>query len=178
MTFETGDIVLIKVNNFSTWYRRLLGKLIQFFEGVYHHHAGTIADGLIYEADTRVIRRDPGSRLAGDEIIVFRLKEPLEEREKYLYEKLAQQTLNRKYDYWGTLLHHLIYILTFRRLWIGKTGESAMMRPYCTELSVHMIHKIRGYFAQPWKTGPKALLQQAPMYYDVVFQGLYQPGKQ
>lgn len=175
MTFQTGDIILIKVNTFTSWYRWLLAKLIQFFDGVYYHHAGTIADGLIYEADTRVIRRHPASRLAGDEIIVFRLKKPLEPVERELYEHLAAQTIGKRYDYWGALLHQLVYILTFRRIWIGKTRGAALKYPYCTELAVHMINRIRGYFAQPWKTGPSGLLQQAPLYYDVVFEGEYKP---
>lgn len=178
MTFETGDIILIKVNNFTTWYRWLLAKLIQFFDGVYYHHAGTIADGLLYEADTRVIRRLPGSRLAGDEIIVFRLRKPLTDAERYLYEHLAQQSLGKRYDYWGALFHQLVYILTFRRIWIGKSRRSHFKHPYCTELSVYMINQIRGYFPQPWKTGPSALLQQAPLYYDVVFEGYYHPSSE
>lgn len=173
MTFETGDIILIKVNNFTTWYRWLLGKLIQFFDGVYYHHAAAIADGLLYEADTEVIRQDPNFRLAGDEIIVFRLKQPLSDSERYIYESLAKQCVGRRYDYWGALFHQLVYILTFRRIWIGKTRRAAVRHPYCTELAVHMIHHIRGYFSQPWKTGPSALLKQAPMYYDVVYQGVY-----
>lgn len=175
MTFETGDIILIKVNNFTTWYRWLLAKLIQFFDGVYYHHAGTIADGLLYEADTRVIRRDPASRLAGDEIIVFRLKQPLADSERYLYEHLAQQSMGKRYDYSGVFLHQLVYVLTFRRIWIGKTRRSHFKYPYCTELSVHMINQIRGYFAQPWKIGPNTLIQQATMYYDVVFEGYFHP---
>lgn len=173
MKFETGDIVLVKVNDFSTWYRWLLAKFIQFFDGVYYHHAGTIVNGLLYEADKKVIKRIP-RHLVGDEIIVFRLKVPLSDPEKIYYEKLAEDTLGRSYDYWGTMFHQLIYILTLRRIWIGKTKKSARKKPYCTELAVHMINQIRGYFPQPWKTGPSALISEAPRYYNVVFEGKYE----
>lgn len=173
MTFETGDIILVKVNKFSTWYRWLLAKLIQVFDGVYYHHAGTIVSGLLLEADTRVIRSSPAARLSGDEIIVFRLKRPLDGDERYLFERLAEEALERKYDYWGTLFHQLLYILSLRRVWIGKTGPSARRKQYCTELVVDMIHRVRGYFPRPWLTSPRALIEQAPRYYDVVYEGLF-----
>jgi hypothetical protein len=173
MILETGDIILVKVNKFSTWYRWLLAKLIQFFEGVYYHHACAIVGGLIYEADTRVVRRSP-VHLNGQHVVVLRLKKPLSDRERNMYKFLANQCLDREYDYWGVLLHQLIYILTFRRIWIGKTHSSANSKPYCTEFSVHMIHRLRGYFPTPWKTGPTVLLQLAPLYYEVVFEGTFE----
>lgn len=172
MTFQTGDIILIKVNHFSAWYRFALGKAIQFVEGFYHH-GGHIARGKIYEADTKVIRSNPEERLAGDNIIVLRLRKPLTEWERTLYEQISDEALGRKYDFWGTLFHQLIYVLTFRKIWIGKTGKAARKRPYCTELAVEAIHQIRGYFQQPWKLGPSGLLKLAPLYYDVVFEGVY-----
>lgn len=177
MTFQTADIILVKVNRFSTWYRKLLGKLIQFFDGVYYHHGGTIAGMYFYQADTRVVRDRPEVSLMNDEIIVLRLRTPLTARETYLYEKMTSEALGRKYDYLGTLFHQLIYILTFRRIWIGKTGPAASRRPYCTEFAVEPIHRLRGYFPQPWKLGPSGLLKVAPLYYDVVFEGVYQPLK-
>lgn len=178
MTFETGDIILVKVNHFSTWYRRLLAKLIQFFDGVYYHHAGTIADGMLYEAETKVTRSDPRKRLAGDHVMVLRLRQPLTGVEQAVYTYLADESVGRPYDYTGTMLHQLIYIFTFRRLWIGKSGKSARKKPYCTELAVEMIHQIRGYFPQPWKLGPSGLLKLAPLYYDVVFEGVYYPDEE
>lgn len=171
MTFETGDIILVKVNRFSTWYRKLLGKLIQFFDGVYYHHAGAIAYGMLYEADTRVITSNPYQRLKGDNILVLRLRQALDASEKEKYKNILKEAENRKYDYWGVLFHQLIYVLTFRRIWIGKKGTSAKRRPYCTELAVEAIHQLRGYFPQPWKLGPSGLLKLAPLYYDVVYEG-------
>lgn len=170
MRLETGDIVLVKVNQYRTWYRRLLGKLIQFVDGVYYHHAGAIVNDKFYEADSKVVASEL-DHLVGDEIIVFRLKKPLTLPEQAMYEYLADQAIGRTYDYWGALLHQLLYILCLRRIWIGRTGRPAQGHTYCTELAVLMIHEIRGYFSEPWKTSPSKLLQQAPYYYDVVFQG-------
>lgn len=175
MNFQTADIVMIKVNDFTAWYRRVLAKLIQFFDGVYYHHGGHVSNGRLYEADIRVIQSDPDERLAGDNIIVLRLRKPLTETERYLYEQISREAVGRKYDFWGTLFHQLVYILTFRRIWIGKTGHAAQKKPYCTELAVEAIHEIRGYFPQPWKLGPSGLLKTAALYYDVVFEGTYHP---
>lgn len=134
---------------------------------------GRSSAGLFYEADTRVIRRSL-QHLNGQHIIVFRLRKPLSDRERNIYKSLANQCLGRKYDYWGVFLHQLIHILTLRRLWLGKTHSSAFRRPYCTEFSIHMIHRIRGYFATPWKTGPRELLRLAPLYYEVAYEGVYE----
>src|SRR5690606_16601939 len=109
-----------------------------------------------------------------DEILVLRLRMPLSDPERSAYAYFAEQCLGRHYDYFGTMLHQLIYILTLRRVWIGKNGRQAMKKAYCTELAVHPIHRLRGYFPQPWKTGPSGLIEKAPMYYDVIFEGLFE----
>lgn len=171
MQFETGDIILIKVNHFSKWYRWLLAKLIQLIDGVYYHHAGTIAGGKLYEADTKVIANEPYSRLKGDEVIVFRLRKPLTAGEKYVFDKRMKESVGKPYDYFAVFIHQLIYILTLRRVWLGRTRKKARQRPYCTELVTEAIHHIRGYFPEPWKIGPSGLIKQAALYYDVVYEG-------
>lgn len=174
MTFETGDIILIKVNHFSKWHRWLLAKLIQLVDGVYYHHACTVSNGVVYEADTKVIAslvKEFERHYAGDEVLVLRLRKPLTEGEKYVFEQRMKESVGKPYDYFAVFIHQLIYILTFRRVWLGRTRKKARQKPYCTELVTEAIHHIRGYFPEPWKIGPSVLIKQAALYYDVVYEG-------
>lgn len=170
MKLQNGDIVMVKVNNFSTWYRWLFANLIRFVDGVYYHHAQIYFDGKLFEANDRVVAQ-PLDYNYGDETLIFRLKTPLSETESSRVKLLLSSSLNRKYDYWGAMLHQLIYIVLFRRVWLGRRGNIADRKPYCTELVTSIMHQVRGYFPEHYKTGPSKLLQQAPLYYEVVQEG-------
>lgn len=170
INFQDGDIVLEKVNKFGAWYRWVLAKGIQFFDGIYYHHALTYSGGYLYEAAERVIVSDL-DRLKGSEILVLRLKTPFTEKEKLEFEKELFKSLGKKYDYTGTLFFQLLYILTFRRIWLGRTGKKARRRYYCTELVADVINKVRGYFPEPWKTSPSVIMKLSPFYYDVIYEG-------
>lgn len=172
MILQDGDIILEKVNDFGAWYRWVLAKGIQVADGVYYHHALTYSDGLLYEANTEVEVSNV-ERLKGSEVLILRLKTPFSEEEKSKYNLELYKSIGKKYDYTGTLLFQLLYILTFRRIWLGRTGKKARRRYYCTELVADAINKVRGYFPQPWKVGPSTILKLGPLYYDVVFEGEY-----
>lgn len=165
--YQDGDILLLHVNKFSTWYRKLFATLICFCDGVYYHHAQIYFNGLIYEADTEV-RSKTILFNKGDEVMVIRPTIPLTIDEINHLGYLLKLEYGRKYDYMGALLHQLIYILTFRRIWIGKTGKSADRKPYCTELVAGIYRELRGYFPKPYLTSPFVLQQQAPNYFKVV----------
>lgn len=171
--FEDGDIILEKVNSFGAWYRWVLAKGIQFFDGIYYHHALTFSGGYLYEAKERVVVSEI-ERLKGSEILVLRLQDPLTTKEKVEFEKELFKALGKKYDYTGTLFFQLIYILTFRRIWLGRTGDKARKRYYCTELVADVINKVRGYFPTPWKTSPSEMIKLAPLYYDIEFEGKFE----
>lgn len=170
--FQDGDIVLVKVNNFKAWYRYVFAHLIRFFDGVYYHHAQIYFGGWLWEANNTVVAQGLDYN-NGDEVIILRLKKPLN---RFEYEKLHDALLKmngKRYDYWGAMLHQLIYILTFRRIWIGKRGTRADSNPYCTEFVTSLMHQLRGYFPEHYKIGPAKLLQNAPLYYEVVKEGVY-----
>lgn len=171
MIFQDGDIVLEKVNDFGAWYRWVLAKGIQFFDGVYYHHALTVWNDRFYEATKEISSSNTFNRLKGSEVLVLRLKEPLTDKEKQLFKDEIIKSIGKKYDYTGTLFFQLLYILTFRKIWLGRTGNKAERRFYCTEFVADVINEVRGYFPQPWKLGPSGLLKLAPLYYDVVFEG-------
>lgn len=172
MQFQDGDIILEKVNDFGSWYRWILAKGIQFMDGVYYHHALTFYYEYLYEAQERVVAKNAyGDRLKGSEILVLRLKTPLNERERLEFQKELFLALNKKYDYTGTLLFQFLYILFFRRVWFGRTNKKSRRRYYCTELVADVINGVRGYFPTPWKTSPSEIMKIAPLYYDVVFEG-------
>lgn len=168
--FKEGDIILEKVNKFGAWYRWILAKGIQFFDGIYYHHALTFSNDYLYEA-AETVRVSELDRLKGSEILVLRLKVPLKDNEKLLFEKELFKSLHKKYDYTSTLFFQLLYILTFKRVWLGRTNKKARRRYYCTELVADVINKVRGYFPTPWKTSPSEILKLAPLYYDVVYEG-------
>src|SRR5690348_15378629 len=173
ITFQDGDIVLEKVNSFGYWYRWVLAKAIQFFDGVYYHHALTVLNDRFYEAGEKVISSNIYSRLKGSEILVLRLKEPLNDKEKVQFKQSIVEAIGRKYDYTGTLFFQLLYILSFRRIWLGRKGRKAERRYYCTEFVADVINETRGYFPEPWKLGPSAIIKLAPLYYNVVYEGKY-----
>lgn len=170
--FKDGDLILVKVNSFTTWYKRVFASMIRFFDGVYYHHAQMYFEGQLWEAN-ETVERMPLSRNYGDEILVLRLKEELSYKEKNKVKLLLQYNLGRKYDYFGAMFHQLVYILFFRRVWIGRKGRRADHKPYCTELVTSIMHQIRGYFPEHYKIAPSKLIQLSPLYYDVVFEGVY-----
>src|SRR5690606_19273196 len=114
---------------------------------------------------------EPLVRLRNSEILVLRLKKPFTDNEKYHFSVKLFKSLGKKYDYTGTLLFQLLYILTFKRIWLGRTGKKAERRYYCTELVADAINKVRGYFPTPWKVSPSEIIKLGPLYYDVVFEG-------
>jgi len=171
MTLQEGDIVLVKVNNFTTWYRWLFAHLIRFVDGVYYHHAQISFGGMLWQANTEVECIEPDYN-KGDEVIVLRLKKPLTEKESNRFNKILEEMNGRTYDYWGAIFHQFVYILLFRRVWIGRRGNLADRKAYCTEFVTSIMYRLRGNFPEHYKTGPSKLLQQAPLYYDVVFEGL------
>lgn len=172
MILQDGDIILEKVNDFGAWYRWVLAKGIQLVDGVYYHHALTYSGGLLYEAN-ETVEIGAKDRLVGSEVLILRLKTPFSVEEEIKFNKELFKSWGKKYDYTGTLLFQLLYILTFRRIWLGRTGKKARRRYYCTELVADAINKVRGYFPQPWKVGPSTILKLGPLYYDVVFEGEY-----
>lgn len=165
--YQDGDILLLHVNHFSTWYRKLFAKMICFFDGVYYHHAQIYYNGLIYEADTTVKAKTTKFN-EGDEVMILRPITPLTENEKRQLESLLDAELGRKYDYWGAIFHQFVYIITFRKIWIGKVGNSANKKPYCTELVAGIYRMLRGYFPQPYLTSPYVLQKQVPNYFKVI----------
>ena len=172
MTLQDGDIILVKVNSFSTWYRQAFAKLIQFFDGVYYHHAQIVFGGYLWEANERV-ESHHFAKNAGDEVLILRLKQPLTEIERALVRNEIMKSNGKQYDYWGAMLHQLIYILLFRRVWIGRRGRRADHKPYCTELVTSIMHQVRGYFPEHYKVGPSKLITQAPLYYEVIYEGVW-----
>lgn len=177
MNFQNGDIILVKVNKFSAWYRAIFGRAIRFIDGVYYHHAQIYFGGYVYEADT-LVRQQISSHNDGDEVLVMRLNEPLNFKETNKLNVLIADSIGKKYDYWGALFHQLVYILLFRRVWIGRKGNSADRKLYCTEFVASLMFHVRGYFPEHYKISPSKLTQLAPLYYKTVFEGMYIHGTQ
>jgi len=53
--------------------------------------------------------------------------------DKELYKEQAIKWKDIKYDYAGTFFHQLIRLTSFELIWIGKKGEKANKKLYCTE---------------------------------------------
>lgn len=168
MTIKNGDIILVKVNEFTTWYRWLLAKLIQLFDRNYYHHCMIYIDGKIHEADAKGVVVNDFSKYANDEILVFRPIHPLSEAELMALIYFAEQQLGKPYDYWGTMFFQLIYRLT--GLWLGKSYGHAQAKLYCSEHCVLPYNAIRGYFHAPWKVSPGDL-RRSSGYFFVAFEG-------
>lgn len=61
--------------------------------------------------------------------------------------KMILQSEGIKYGYLD-LLVHAIYILTFKGIWIGSTGEKAKKVQVCSEFVAYIYEE---YFSKPWK---------------------------
>lgn len=169
MKFNTGDIALVQVREFSTWYRALLGKAIQLIDGFYHH-AVAYVDGVFHEADTKVVER-PLSYYNGDRLLILELIQPLTEAEKSLYIAIAYNQLGKKYDFWGTLFFQLIYRIT--GIWFGPKGKAAEKKPYCSEHALTPIYYVRGYFQDKYKWSPGDIMRKGSFYYRVKWEGIF-----
>jgi len=169
---EDGDIILVKVNKFKTWYKYLLAKAIQFFDGVYYHHAQMYFEGAIWEAN-ETVQRNSTLVNRGDDVIVFRLKKRLRLEEHERLKEFLEKSKGRNYDYLGTMFFQVLYILTFRRIWLGPSGRHARKHYYCTELVTRPMRDIRGYFPQSHKIGPSTLLDLLPLHYNAVYEGVW-----
>jgi hypothetical protein len=169
MNLENGDIILIKVNRFSRWYRWLLAKLIQFFDRNYYHHCAIYFNGLIHEADADGVVISSLERYSGDEILILRAVKPLTRQESVLLMRMAEMCLGSKYDYWGTLFFQLIYRLT--GVWLGKTHNRANKKLFCSEHCILPYFQVRGYFPNHWKVSPGDL-RRAGGYFYVEYEGI------
>lgn len=168
--FRDGDILLVKVNHFRTWYRWLLAKLIQLFDRNYYHHCVLYVAGVFHEADASGVIIRSRSWYSGDEICLLRPIHSLSPSDLPHYISLANAQLGKPYDYWGTLLFQLIYRLTFRFIWLGKRGNNANKKLYCSEHCITPYHELRGWFPKPWKISPGDL-RRSSGYFQVVFEG-------
>jgi hypothetical protein len=166
---NTGDIALVQVREFSTWYRALLGRLIQWID-CYYHHAILYVDGVFHEADSKVVER-PLSHYNGDRLLILELIDPLTEGERRYYECIADDQLDKKYDYWGTLFFQLIYRIT--AIWFGRKGKAAEERPFCSEHTLTPIHHVRGYFQDKYKWSPGDIMRKGSFYYRIKWEGIF-----
>lgn len=172
MKLSTGDIMLVKVNKFSKWYRALFAKGIQLFDRSFYHHAVLFCGGVFHEADTKVVSR-PLSHYSGDHVLILELIKPLSESERNQYVQECIKLLDRKYDYVGAIFFQLLYRLT--GLWFGRTGKLSEKRPFCSEHTLTPINKIRGYFADKYKISPGDIRRLGGAYYHVKFEGTMTP---
>ena len=173
MKLNTGDIALVQVHMFSTWYRFLLGKAIQWIDNFYHHSI-LYVDGKFHEADTKVTEREL-SYYNGDRLLILELIKPMTESEQSLYTAIAYAQLDKKYDYWGTLFFQLLYKIT--GLWFGPKGKHAERKPYCSEHVLTPIHHVRGYFQDKYKWSPGDIMKKGGLYYRVKWEGIFDSTK-
>jgi len=168
--FKDGDIVMVHVIKFSTWYRWLLAQLIKVICGVWYHHDQTYYNGKLYEADilTRAINIEHNE---DNYIMVLRLINPLDSAESSKLGVEIHKLLDHKYDYLGVLFSQPIYQLSGRRLWLGKKGRASDRRLYSTEFSATLMNRVRGYFANHWLIGPHEMVTQGSLYYKVIYEG-------
>lgn len=71
-----------------------------------------------------------------------------------------------------TIFSQLFYNLTFRKIWLGKTGHNTDRTFYCTEFVTSLMWHLRGYFPDHAKISPYILHQKASLYYEVVYEGI------
>lgn len=141
MTYlKTGDFVIehtkLKWNKPLTW----LSAAVRFFTHFDYNHGGiiTIEKGHIYviHASTKV-KKDKWLDFADPKkkkIQVWR-NEAITKPEEYVIEK-ANSLVGGKYDYASLLFFQLVRALF--KVWIGKKGEDAAERLYCSELYAYV----------------------------------------
>jgi hypothetical protein len=170
MKLETGDIILVRVTKFSTWYRWLFAQLIKLFDRSYYHHAVACINGTIHEADKIVTIRE-ASHYDGCRVLILKLRTPLNYREKMNYELIAKNLLGRKYDYWGAIICQLIYRTI--GIWIGPTGHASERRPFCSEHVLTFPYLVRGYCPDKYRWSPGDIARKAWPYYELKYEGIF-----
>ena len=164
---RNGDIILIKVNKFTTWYRFLLGKLIQLFDRTYYHHCAIYIDGKLHEADGHGVVEIDLSKYDNDNYAVIRPILELSKQEEEELKFILNAQLGKPYDYWGTLFYQLIYRLT--KLWFGPKNERARAKLFCSEHCILPYHKLRGYFRKSYLISPGDILRSSG-YFKIVLE--------
>lgn len=171
-TLKDGDVILCHANNFSTWYRWLFSHLIRWIDGVYYNHAQIIYNGKIYEADLKVRITDVIEN-KGDNVLILRPKRDLSANELSLLRDFLEKETGKPYGFAAVIFWQTLYILSGRRIWLGHDGAQADDKPYCTEFVTRAYNKMRGYYPTYYKTAPSGMINDAALYFDVVFEGKF-----
>ncbi len=169
--FKNGDILLCRYSKYSTWYRWLFAHGIMLVDGTYYTHAQFYLNNELIEADIK-LKTVSVDKNEGAEILVLRPKQGLTPIELQKANNLINQWLGKKYDYFGAIFSQLFYNLTFRKIWLGKTGHNTDRTFYCTEFVTSLMWHLRGYFPDHAKISPYILHQKASLYYEVVYEGI------
>lgn len=168
---EDGDIIFVRPNTASTWYLWLFQRLIRFIDNCYYNHTQVYIQGYLYQANKKIERVSPLLNI-GEQIQVWRLITPLSKEESNVILEIAKNDIGKSYDYMSALFYQLLYILTNRRIWLGRKGIKAENTYYCTEYVSHLYFKLFGFFPQHYKLAPNQLQKQMPFYFKVVFEGV------
>lgn len=166
---QDGDVILVHANSFSTWYRWLFSHLIRLFDGCYYNHAQIYFDGKVYEADLKV-REIDFEHNTGDNVMVLRPNKELSAEEKKNIIAFLQKEMGKPYGFGSVIFFQTLYILTFRRIWLGKKSATDD-HPYCTSLVTRCYNRVRGYFPEYYLTSPSVMKGEAPLYFYTTFEG-------
>jgi hypothetical protein len=163
-----GDIVFVRnefrINDPGTYMAPFIRNFINKVDDVYHlpeiyyNHCGNICEEngviYIYEAGWNKIKKSPEviktewnnwvkARKQGH----FLVKTPDFLFNTEIYRERLVRSLGKPYDFKSVIIFQPIRLLSFRKLWLGKTGEEALGSFYCNKLSawaygIHDWYKI------------------------------------
>lgn len=166
MRLETGDIVLFRTKpslNPLSW----VAAGIRFFTRYRYNHVGIVVSNwdklFINEAVEKGVLSIPlEGRLDGQEIKIIRGINSIDEK---VFARKANSFLGKTgYDFSSLLLFQLWFQLTGK--WVGKKGDRASRRLYCSEYAAYM------YELKDWWTYSPDMIGEEKNFM-TIFEGEY-----
>lgn len=151
-----GSILLFSSKSF-------IARAIQFFQRNRYNHAGLLVklfeEWYVAEAEARgLVLNKLADRLHGNKVLMLTPK--FEGKPAEITKTVVPMVGKHRYDFFSLLFFQMIYTITgwFNRpVWIGRRGNAAGKRLYCSEVCALVYHVVYGMFSQWWKYNPAML---------------------
>lgn len=153
---QEGSILLFSSKSF-------IARAIQFFQRNRYNHAGLLVklfeEWYVAEAEARgLVLNKLADRLHGNKVLMLvpRFATMPQEVTKTVVPMVGKH----RYDFFSLLFFQMIYTITgwFNRpVWIGRRGNAAGKRLYCSEVCALVYYLVYGIFIEWWKYNPAML---------------------
>lgn len=156
---KTGYVLLYTSTHF-------LSRAIRFFTRSTVNHASICIEewGEMFVAESDKQGFVPNrilSSIKGRQILVLKPMVPYDEKE--MGKQITSMLGHHRYDFASLLFFQVIYNVTKwwngKGKWLGKQGEKASRRLYCSEAIAFIYNRLTGIMPEWWKYNPDMILR-------------------